>query len=127
MEKILVTGAGGFVGSHLAKQLYEDNYDVRVVDINWDGYTPDPYYTEKLTMDLRVAENCSKATEGMDYVFHLAANMGGIGFITEVGAEIMHDNVLMNANMLQASLNNNIERFFLFIRLYLSNIPPGRF
>jgi len=112
MEKILVTGAGGFVGSHLAKQLYEDNYDVRVVDINWDGYTPDPYYTEKLTMDLRVAENCSKATEGMDYVFHLAANMGGIGFITEVGAEIMHDNVLMNANMLQASLNNNIERFF---------------
>ena len=112
MEKILVTGAGGFIGIHLAKQLYENNYDVRAVDIKWDGYTPEPYYTEKLTMDLRVAENCRKATEGIDHVFHLAANMGGIGFITEVGAEIMHDNVLMNANMLQASLNNNIERFF---------------
>ena len=112
MEKILVTGAGGFIGSHLAKQLYEDGYDVRVADTKWDGYTPEPFYNEKLTTDLRIAENCNKATEGIDHVFHLAANMGGIGFITEVGAEIMHDSVIMNANMLQASLENGIEKMF---------------
>jgi nucleoside-diphosphate-sugar epimerase len=112
MEKILVTGAGGFIGSHLAKQLYEDDYDVRVADIKWDGYTPEPFYNEKLTTDLRVSENCIKAIEGIDHVFHLAANMGGIGFITEVGAEIMHDSVIMNANMLQASMDNGIEKLF---------------
>jgi len=112
MEKILVTGAGGFIGSHLAKQLFEDEYEVMVVDIKWDGYTPEPFYTEKLTTDLRIAENCRKVTEGIDHVFHLAANMGGIGFITEVGAEIMHDSVIMNANMLQASLDNEIEKLF---------------
>ena len=66
MEKILVTGAGGFIGSHLAKQLYENNYEVRVVDIKWDNYIPEPYYSEKFTMDLRIAENCINATKGID-------------------------------------------------------------
>jgi GDP-D-mannose 3', 5'-epimerase len=112
MEKILVTGAGGFIGSHLAKKLYEEDYEVRAVDIKWDGYIPEPYYSEKLTLDLRSAKNCKVSTDGVDHVFHLAANMGGIGFITEVGAEIMHDSVLMNANMLQASTDNEIKRFF---------------
>jgi GDP-D-mannose 3', 5'-epimerase len=112
MEKILVTGAGGFIGSHLAKKLYEEDYEVRAVDIKWDDYIPEPYYSEKLTLDLRSAKNCRVSTSGMDHVFHLAANMGGIGFITEVGAEIMHDSVLMNANMLQAAVDNEIKRFF---------------
>lgn len=112
MDKILVTGAGGFIGSHLAKKLFDEGNEVRVVDIKWDGYIPEPYFTEKLTLDLRLAENCRKVTEGIDHVFHLAANMGGIGFITAVGEDIMHDNVLMNANMLQASVDNDIKRFF---------------
>ena len=112
MVKILVTGAGGFIGSHIAKQLYEDGHDVRVVDIIWNGYISETYYNEKLTMDLRVAENCNMVTDGIDLVFHFAANMGGIGFITEVGADIMHDNVLMNVNMLQSAVHNNIDKFF---------------
>lgn len=61
---------------------------------------------------MREKENCLKVTKDIDYVFNLAANMGGIGFITSVGAEVMYDNVLINANMLQASVESKIKRFF---------------
>jgi len=85
---------------------------VRVVDIKWDGYVKEQYWSEKLDLDLRELQNCLKATQGMDYVFNLAANMGGIGYITEVGADVMYDNVLINANIAKACLKNKIERLF---------------
>lgn len=112
MKRILVTGAGGFIGSHLARELYRQGHFVRVVDIKWDGFIEEPYYSEKITADLRDFRNCLQVTDGIDYVYNLAANMGGIGFITAVGAEVMHDNVLINANMLQASVENGVKRFF---------------
>lgn len=110
--RILVTGAGGFIGSHLARELHHETNFIRAVDIKWDGYIAEPYYSEKLTMDLRDKNNCLTVTKGIDYVFNLAANMGGIGFITSIGAEVMYDNVLINANMLQASVENKVKRFF---------------
>jgi nucleoside-diphosphate-sugar epimerase len=110
-EKILVTGGGGFIGSHLARYLYSQGDFVRAVDIKFDDYIKEEYCNEKLKLDLTIPENCYNATKGIDKVYNLAANMGGIGFITAVGAEVMHDNVLINAQMLEASRKNKVKRF----------------
>jgi GDP-D-mannose 3', 5'-epimerase len=110
-ERILVTGGGGFVGSHLARRLYSEGKYVRTADIKFDDYIQEKYCNEKKRLDLRYWENCLAATEGIDTVYNLAANMGGIGFITSVGAEVMYDNVLINANMLEAARHNGVKRF----------------
>ena len=111
LDRILITGGGGFVGSHLARTLKQQGNFVRIADIKFDDYLKEKYYSEKLTLDLRVWENCLKATEGMDKVYNLAANMGGIGFITEIGAAVMHDNVLINTFMLEAARINKVKKY----------------
>jgi len=111
LKRILVAGGGGFIGSHLARYLVQMGNFVRIVDINFPNYMKEEYYSEKMKLDLRNRENCLTATEGMDEVYNHAANMGGIGFITAVGAEVMYDNVLINSNMLEALRQNKVQRY----------------
>ncbi len=107
----MVTGGGGFIGSHLARHLLQQGHFVRIADVKFDDYIEGEYCSERLKLDLRILRNCLKATEGIDKVYNLAANMGGIGFITSVFADVMYDNVLINAYMLEAARRNKVKRF----------------
>lgn len=109
--KVLVTGAGGFIGHHLTKFLVGEGYWVRGVDVKEPEYEPSPAHEFQL-LDLRRWDNCLKATQdGIEEVYNLAANMGGIGFIEANKAVIMHDNVLINIHMLEAARVNGVKRY----------------
>jgi GDP-D-mannose 3',5'-epimerase len=111
LARILVTGGGGFIGSHLAKHLHDRGHFVRVADLSLNGHSDTGYFDEEMLLDLRGWDNCLSATRGIDQVYNLAANMGGIGFITQVRADIMRDNLLMNVHMLEASKQNKVKSY----------------
>ncbi len=112
MKKIVVAGAGGFIGGHLVKELITSGYHVRAVDIKplneWYQVTPG---SDNLVLDLRLKENCVHAVNGYNEVFNLAADMGGMGFIEKNKAACMIS-VLINTHLLIASRECGIERFF---------------
>ena len=119
--KVLVAGAGGFIGHQLVKFLKQKGFTVRGVDIKHPEYGKS-HADEFEILDLRNSPNCLQATQGCDEVYQLAANMGGIGFIETHKAEIVHDNTLININMLESARLNSINKF-----LYTSSacIYPG--
>src|SRR5580658_2755579 len=111
--QVLVCGAGGFIGGHLVNTLFEKGAaTVRAVDIKplneWYQQNPE---AENLVLDLQGREACLKATEGIDAVFQLAADMGGMGFIANNKALCMLS-VLTNTHMLMAARSQGVERFF---------------
>ena len=111
VSRALVTGAGGFIGHHLVKRLKADGHWVRGADIKMPEYEP-TVADEFELLDLREFENCLLATRGgIDHVYNLAADMGGIGYITSCLAGIARNNILINAHMLEASRKNSVKRF----------------
>src|SRR5437870_10302801 len=103
--RVLVTGAGGFIGHHLTKYLVQRGYWVRGVDVKEPEYEPTSAHEFQL-LDLRRSENCLRATEGVQEVYALAANMGGIGFIENNKAEIVRDNTLISLQTLEGARLN---------------------
>jgi len=109
-DKVLVTGAGGFVGHHLVKSLVGNGHTVRGVDIKSPEYEASPAH-EFEVLDLRRFDDALIATRGISEVYHLAADMGGIGYITAFHADIARSNSMINANLLEAARIQGAERF----------------
>ena len=108
--RILVTGAGGFIGHHLVKRLKAEGCWVRGADLKLPEYEQTAADEFEL-LDLRHWHNALLATRQVDHVYNLAADMGGIGYITATLAEIARNNILINAHMLDASRVNGVGRF----------------
>src|SRR5580704_14637665 len=112
-QKVVVCGAGGFIGGHLVKSLQARGAsEIRSVDIKpLDEWYQKTAGVENLSLDLRDKDNCRRATKGVDAVFQLAADMGGMGFIENNRALCMLS-VLINTHMLMAARDQSVNRFF---------------
>jgi nucleoside-diphosphate-sugar epimerase len=112
MKKYLVCGAGGFIGGHLVKSLIDEGHQVVCSDIkpleNWFQIFDK---CKNFSLDLKEFENCLKVTEKVDFIYNMACNMGGMGFIENNKAECMLS-VLINTNLLRACLVNKIKKYF---------------
>jgi len=113
MKKAIVTGAGGFIAHHLVKRLKREGYWVRGVDIKLPEYGQTAA-DEFIQLDLREYQNCLKALADhcFDEVYHLAADMGGMGFIHSAACEIMRNSALMNIHVINAAAKAKIPRYF---------------
>jgi nucleoside-diphosphate-sugar epimerase len=112
-KKILVCGAGGFIGGHLVASLIKENkHEVICADIKpfeyWFQHFDD---LKNYSLDLKDYDNCLKVTKKIDSIYNMACNMGGMGFIENNKAECMLS-VLINTNLLRACLKNKVNKYF---------------
>ena len=112
-KKILIVGAGGFIGGHLVDRLLKDGNSIVAADIKPKEYWFQDFaeVENHYTMDMKDISNCRKVAENIDYVFNMACNMGGMGFIENNKAECMQS-VLINTNLLIACKENKVQRYF---------------
>ncbi len=109
-HRILVTGAGGFIGHHLVKRLKAEGHWVRGVDVKRPEFEASPA-DEFEVRDLRNWQQASEATRQITHVYNLAADMGGISYISASFADIARNNVLLNTYLLEAARTNGVQRF----------------
>ncbi len=110
-RKILITGAGGFIGGYLTKFFYEQGFEVLAVDIKPISKWYQKFSVKNISTDLSDLSQCIKVTKNIDIVFNLAADMGGMGFIENNKARCMLS-VLINTHLLQASRFNGVQKYF---------------
>lgn len=110
-SKVLVTGAGGFIGDHLISYLKKLGHSVRGADIRGPKFG-ETCADEFLIVDLRNPDDCRVATRGVDEVYATAADMGGMGYISGHHARILRDNLLIDAHTLEAARLSSVSRFF---------------
>jgi GDP-D-mannose 3',5'-epimerase len=112
-KRIMIAGAGGFIGSHLARRLKKEGHFVRIADWKRDYYFDQAEICDEfMEVDLRDLNNCLKATEGCEWVFDLAADMGGMGFIQSNHSVILYNNMMISFNLVEAARRCNVTRFF---------------
>ncbi len=107
--KVLVTGAGGFIGHHLVKRLKQEGFWVRGVDLKHPEYELTAA-DEFEILDLRRRDNCLQATRDVETVYALASDMGGMGFISSNHTQILHNNLLINLHTLEAAAINGAKK-----------------
>lgn len=114
MKKALVAGAGGFIGTHLVRQLKKEGYFVRGVDIKKPDFSKSAA-DEFMLLDLREKKNCAKTLKirgGFDEVYQLAADRGGVGYMVPKETEMMYNNVLINTYMVDEAVKAKVKRYF---------------
>ncbi len=113
MKKVLVCGAGGFIGGHLVNRLKKEGFWVRGVDIKHHEYN-NVDADEFIIGDLRNPQVADEVVKGIDQVYQLAADMGGAGYIFtgDHDANVMHNSALCNLNVLEASIKEGVKKIF---------------
>ena len=129
-KRILIAGGGGFIGSHLARQLKKEGHWLRAVDWKENEYMKEPEFCDEfLNLDLRYSDACEKAVEGCDWCFNLAADMGGMGFIQSNHSRILYNSTMISFNVAEAARKaGTVKRFWYASSacIYPEGAPPDQ-